>query len=116
MINQGSPEYFYVIYNDAYSVGFVLFYRCIAHRTLLAAGILSSGHKVLSVEYKGNITWGDLNDEGQITFGGEGGDLMCGMKLNLAVRTTCSVNREHQNIVWSSEEVSFPKCLDPLCC
>ena len=40
--------------------------------TLLAAGIISAGHKVLSVEYKGNVTWGDLNAEGQIAFKGVG--------------------------------------------
>lgn len=41
-------------------------------KTLLSAGIMVAGQRVLSVEYKGNTTWGDLNEEGQITFAGQG--------------------------------------------
>ena len=40
-------------------------------KTLLGAGLVAAGERVLSVEYKGNVTWGDLNEEGQITFEGK---------------------------------------------
>ena len=42
-------------------------------RTLVEAGFLDPGPKVLHVEYKGSITYGDLTDEGLIYCAGEEG-------------------------------------------
>ncbi|KAG2497303.1 hypothetical protein HYH03_004886 [Edaphochlamys debaryana] len=43
----------------------------ITMRTLLDAGFLMPGQQVLYVEYKGNITWADLTDEGTIVCNGQ---------------------------------------------
>ena len=39
-------------------------------RTLLEAGLLAAGEGVLSIEYKGSVTWGHLNGAGQLMFEG----------------------------------------------
>lgn len=71
-------------------------------KTLLAAGVMSAGERVLTVEYKGRVTWGDLNEFGQIIFEGQSGEW--GAEGRVVSYLCCGVDR----MVWEKNERTHP--------